>query len=135
MDSEVGHCKDVHHVRVETLPPRAGFGPGYASAVFTASTHCVNLPSYTGWVVTVILDANGAHPRSSLRLLPELAAILPTWLHRAAHQAEIADSAVYVQHTFDKAWIDLVRLSPEGARSFAEAVRRAAAQGPMGDEQ
>lgn len=129
--SEVGHCKDVAHVRVRAVANTIGVPPGHWRGVFVAHTSCVNVPGYDGWVVQLQVNPNGGGWRDSLRLLPELSDVLPAWLRRARRIAESDAGAVVVEHTFDKEWKMLAVLTPDAARELARSVQRAAAQGPM----
>lgn len=131
-EGAVGHCKDVRHVRVALRVPGVGFGKGYTTAEFQPTAVCVNLPSYTGWVVQCFTNAQTVHPRPGLRLLPELAEVFPAWLRRAARTADTDLANVVVQHTDDKTWTDYVVLTPAGARWLAKAVLRAVEQAPPG---
>lgn len=130
--TEAGHCKDVAHVRVELVPAGGGAGKGFADGVFVPSTSCVNVPGYSGWVVQLFTAADTPHPRPGLRLLPELAEVFPVWLRRAARAADADGSAVSVQHTNEKAWLDYVTLTPAGARWLAKSVLRAVELAPPG---
>lgn len=130
---EVGHCKDRAHVRVNVIAPAMGVPVGGWRCVFVAHTSCVNVPGYDGWVVQ--LQWFNAHRGwvDSLRLLPELADVLPAWLRRARRIAITEAGAVSVEHTFGGEFRQLALLSPDAARELARSVARAAAQGPMGD--
>lgn len=128
---EVGHCKDVEHVRVVYVPGVLGTTRGAWRAQFVASASCVNVPDYDGWVVQLQRRTWSGEWADSLRLLPGLADVLPAWLRRVRRQAAAHGGAVNVEHTFDKQWKVLVTLSPDAARELARLVQRAAAQGPM----
>lgn len=127
-----GHCKDVGHVRVRVADATVFGDVGYLGATFLATTSCVNLPGYDGWVVQLVLAANTAHPNPSLRLLPPLAEVFPTWLRRARRTASELGAQVIIDHTFGGEWRELCALSPDGAKSGARAITRALAQAPAG---
>lgn len=128
---EVGHCKDREHVRVRVAWSDGAVDETVWRAVFVAETSCVNVPGYDGWVVQLLRHDPRAGWVDSLRLLPELADVLPAWLRRARRQAVVDDDAVSVEHTFDKQWKVLMVLTPAAAKALARSVQRAAAQGPM----
>lgn len=127
-----GHCKDVKHVRVENVMGGAGFGKGWANATYIAHTSCVNVLDYAGWVVQLFTDAQSTKPRAGLRLLPELAEVMPTWLRRAARAGDASGQMVRIEHTFNAEWVTYTTLSPAGARWLAKAVMRAVEQAPAG---
>lgn len=128
-----GHCKDIGHVSVSVIESSAGVGKGAVGATFLPTTACVNVPGYDGWAVQLVLQANTDHPKRSLRLLPPLAEVFPAWLRRAAKQCVVQADRVVIEHTFDGAWIELVVLTPAGARSCAKAVMRALELAPPGE--
>lgn len=128
--TEVGHCKDVNHVRVlpitEPMPgPKEVFG-----AVFVPTTTCVNVPGYDGWVVQLTMQTLPHPVRPGLRLLPGLAEVMPTWLRRAARSAAGMGMWVVIEHTDDKLWKPYAYMSPADARALAVQVLDAVAEAP-----